>query len=330
MPNGRKHASVLDYWLSIRGDKEFPPLHDFDPLQLSDAGQSSVLLELIGGGDDAEIRHLGEALKADGMVERIIDAPNPSVLSSIARKLPIVAISRDFLAFEDNFTDANGSTRCWVTLLPLSSSGAWVDYVYAFVSSRRPRLPCRSPMADSRRMRRKTRGWKPAHGWRRDGFAPTTLKRPPVLVPAEAEQPEEVPEEVVSEEEGEPAEAPTLRISKRPKAPRTLSRRNPWPKPRPAPSLPAVARLHRIRRAFHPERRRSSRSCRLSSCAVPLPEPAAIEPAGSRRTSQHRAIRHSTAIRFQSTKSRKRPAGESAEPWRTNSPRSGPWPMRPG
>ena len=24
----RKHASVLNYWLSIRGDKEFPPLHD--------------------------------------------------------------------------------------------------------------------------------------------------------------------------------------------------------------------------------------------------------------------------------------------------------------
>ena len=34
----RRHASVLNYWLSIRGDKEFPPLHDLDPLELSDAG----------------------------------------------------------------------------------------------------------------------------------------------------------------------------------------------------------------------------------------------------------------------------------------------------
>ena len=102
----RKHASVLNYWLSIRGGKEFPPLHDFDPLEISDFGQSSVLIEIMGNGNDAEIRHLGDALKAEGMVERIIDAPNPSVLSSIARKLPIVEISRDFLAFEDDFSTA--------------------------------------------------------------------------------------------------------------------------------------------------------------------------------------------------------------------------------
>jgi hypothetical protein len=129
-----RHASVLDYWLSIRGDREFPPLHDLDPLAISDAGPCSALLELIGGGEDAEIRHLGETLKMDIPVERIIDAPSPSILSSIAKKLSIVAISRNFLAFEDQFLTADTVTRCWVTLLPLSSAGAWVDYVYAFVT----------------------------------------------------------------------------------------------------------------------------------------------------------------------------------------------------
>jgi hypothetical protein len=56
------------------------------------------------------------------------------VLSCIAKKLPIVAISRDFLAFEDEYETAAGKTRCSVTLLPLSAGGAWVDYVYALVS----------------------------------------------------------------------------------------------------------------------------------------------------------------------------------------------------
>jgi hypothetical protein len=130
----QKHAVVLGYWLSIRGDKEFPPLHDLDPLEISDAGPSSILLELIGGGQDAEVRHLGEALTSDVNVSRVIDAPSPSLLSSIARKLPIVSISREFLAFEDSFTTPAGLTRCWVTLLPLSSCGSWVDYVYALVS----------------------------------------------------------------------------------------------------------------------------------------------------------------------------------------------------
>jgi len=131
----RRHASVLNYWLSIRGDKEFPPLHDLDPLELSDAGPNSALLELISGGHDAEIRHLGEALRdGDDWPERIMDADNPSILACIAKKLPIVAISRDFLAFEDQFEGPEGDTRCWATLLPLSAGGAWVDYVYALVS----------------------------------------------------------------------------------------------------------------------------------------------------------------------------------------------------
>ena len=131
----RRHASVLNYWLSIRGDKEFPPLHDLDPLELSDAGPTSILLELISGGHDAEVRHLGEGLASEERVERIIDAPSPSILSNIAKKLPIVAISRDFLAFEDEFEFDGEPARCWVTLLPLSAGGAWVDYVYAFVST---------------------------------------------------------------------------------------------------------------------------------------------------------------------------------------------------
>ena len=130
----RRHASVLNYWLSVRGDKEFPPLHDLDPLELSDAGPNSVLLELISGGHDAEVRHLGEALRDEAWPERIIDAPNPSVLACIAKKLPIVAISRDFLAFEDDYEGPEGKVSCSVTLLPLSAGGAWVDYVYALVS----------------------------------------------------------------------------------------------------------------------------------------------------------------------------------------------------
>jgi len=130
----RKHASVLNYWLSIRGDKEFPPLHDLDPLELTDAGPNSILFELISGGHDAEVRHLGEALRFEGKVDRILDAPTPSMLACIAKKLPIVAISRDFLAFEDEYETAEGKTHCWVTLLPLSAGGAWVDYVYALAT----------------------------------------------------------------------------------------------------------------------------------------------------------------------------------------------------
>ena len=130
----RRHASVLNYWLSIRGDKDVAPIRDLDPLEISDAGPNSLLLELIGGGEDAEIKHKGEALKPYAGVEHLSAAPRPSLLASIAGKLAIVAISRNFLAFEDQIPAGDGTQTAWITLLPFSSTGVWVDYVYAFVS----------------------------------------------------------------------------------------------------------------------------------------------------------------------------------------------------
>lgn len=130
----RRHASVLNYWLSIKGDKDVAPIRDLDPLEISDAGPDSLLLELIGGGEDAEIKHSGDALKTHASVCRIGEAPRPSLLASIAGKLAIVAISRNFLAFEDEFSADGRNHRCWITLLPFSSTGVWVDYVYAFVT----------------------------------------------------------------------------------------------------------------------------------------------------------------------------------------------------
>ena len=130
----RRHATVYNYWLSIRGDRQFPPIRDLDPLEISDAGPSSALLELIGGGEDAEIRHLGQAIKDGVTAERISEAPRPSLLSCIAKQLPIISNVRQALAFEDEFVTSEGATRCWVTLLPFSSTGTYVDYVYGLVS----------------------------------------------------------------------------------------------------------------------------------------------------------------------------------------------------
>ena len=130
----RKHASIFNYWLSIRGDRQFPPIRDLDPLEISDAGPWSVLLELIGPGENAVIRHLGQDIKLGIDTETIARAPNPSLLSCIHAKLPTVAATMQALAFEDSFETDRGTVRCWVTLLPFSASGSWIDYVYGFVS----------------------------------------------------------------------------------------------------------------------------------------------------------------------------------------------------
>ncbi|HEX5237754.1 MAG TPA: hypothetical protein VFW39_04735 [Sphingomicrobium sp.] len=130
----RKHASVYNYWLAIRRDRDFPPIHDLDPLEISDAGPFSLLFEMIGGGEDAEIRHIGQAIAGGVKAEKISDAPNPSLLSCIAKRLPVVAACRDAFAFEEEFETADGKAHCWVTLLPFSATGTWIDFVYGFVS----------------------------------------------------------------------------------------------------------------------------------------------------------------------------------------------------
>jgi len=134
----RRHAMVFNYWLSIRKDRAFPPIRDLDPLEISDAGPQSLLLEMIGGGEDADIRHLGSAIRGDCDFEKICDAPSRSLLSCIGAKLPIVAATRDAFAFEEDYETGNGPARCWVTLLPFSAGGTLIDFVYGFVSIDQP------------------------------------------------------------------------------------------------------------------------------------------------------------------------------------------------
>jgi hypothetical protein len=130
----RTHATVFNYWQSIRRDRELPPIRDLDALEISEAAPFGVLLELIDGGEDAQLLHIGEALRDGVQASKLSDAANPSVLSCIGAKLGIVTISREALAFEDHFLATAGTTRCSVTLLPFSASGDTVDFVYALVT----------------------------------------------------------------------------------------------------------------------------------------------------------------------------------------------------
>jgi hypothetical protein len=144
----RKHASVFNYWQSIRGNRPFPPIRDLDPLEISDAGPWSILLEMIGGGEDAVVRHFGQEISGGIAVEKIGEAPNPSLLASIHAKLPIVAACREAFAFEETFDTGDGARRCWVTLLPFSQTGSWIDFVYGYVSLEGAKDAAEAPAED--------------------------------------------------------------------------------------------------------------------------------------------------------------------------------------
>ena len=226
----RKHATVLNYWLSIRKDRDLPPIRDLDPLEISDAGPFSVLLELIGGGEDAEVRHIGQSIKGGLETARMAEAPDESLLACIAKKLPIVAISRNVIAFEDEFTGGDGTTRCWVTLVPFSSNRTWVDYVYGYVSLESGAKKAKDEPEATEEPEQAPEA-EPA----------TVAEAEPFEDIAEAEAVEEVAEASVSEAEPEPEPESEVAPVVEPETVAEVAS-DPEPEPEPEPVAPAPER----------------------------------------------------------------------------------------
>ena len=225
----RKHATVLNYWLSIRKDRDLPPIRDLDPLEISDAGPFSVLLELIGGGEDAEVRHIGQSIKGGVETARMAEAPEESLLACIAKKLPIVAISRNVIAFEDEFTGGDGTTRCWVTLVPFSSNRTWVDYVYGYVSLESGAKTAKDEPTAAEEPEQAPEA-EPA----------TVAEAEPFEDIAEAEAVEEVAEATAPEPEPEPEAAELAEVVEPELVAEVAS--DPEPEPEPEPVAPAPER----------------------------------------------------------------------------------------
>ena len=106
-------------------------------------------------------------------VEKIGDAPSPSLLTCIHGKLPIVAACREAFAFEDLVRDRRRQAAlCWVTLLPFSANGTWIELRLRLCQPRRP--------ARTRpRRRRSPRKWRHRLSSRRQ--SPRKNQRPQAL-----------------------------------------------------------------------------------------------------------------------------------------------------
>jgi hypothetical protein len=134
----RKHGLVHNYWMSLRGDRKFPSIWDLDPFQIADAGANSVMLDLSKDPENPEI-FVGEALRYDSNSSndsgRQADAQ--SLLSCVLDNYRSVLEKAAPIAFEDECAADGGRVlSCFGTLLPFSSTGQSVDYVFGLLSWR--------------------------------------------------------------------------------------------------------------------------------------------------------------------------------------------------
>jgi hypothetical protein len=119
------HADILDYWDSLRGGRDFPPLDELDRAHVAATWSNTVLLA-IESQELPRITRLGEN---DGEIEytaNVIDWIMSRGRNSAKRGEPMEE--------ERRFPVSEGSARYRLLLLPFSSYGLSCDHVLCHLS----------------------------------------------------------------------------------------------------------------------------------------------------------------------------------------------------
>jgi hypothetical protein len=135
----RLHVRAYDYWMSILDGRPCPLIEDLDPASLSDFAQTSVLLDFSRSTDNPAITYLGRTLREEcGIlygIRTVADVPNRSLLSRLTEKYPEILTNQRPTSFEAEFVSHKGLPTLYRgILLPLSSGGDRIDFVYGVIS----------------------------------------------------------------------------------------------------------------------------------------------------------------------------------------------------
>lgn len=135
----RMQVRAYNHWLAQTVGGELPAIEELRPEELDDLGPSGVLVDLTLGVSRPAIIFLGEALAAECGDEREIfglgDVPRRSLLSRLTEHCLEVVANRAPVGFDAEFMDRRGQTILYRSmLLPYSSDGAAVDFVFGVIS----------------------------------------------------------------------------------------------------------------------------------------------------------------------------------------------------
>ena len=135
----RMHVRAYNYWLSLLDGRPYPSVGDVDPRTIEDFGGNSVLLDLSGDVDDPEIAYLGGVVREecvnDNEIRHISEVPARSLLSRLTDHYLETVANRAPVGFEAEFFSQRGLRTLYRgILLPLSSNGESIDYVYGVIN----------------------------------------------------------------------------------------------------------------------------------------------------------------------------------------------------
>ena len=135
----RMHVRAYNYWLSLLDGRSYPSIEDLDPATLDDFGPHSVLLDFTTSSSNPRVpfigRSLREACDLTGPVGRISDVPARSLLSRLTDHYMQIIANRAPIGFEAEFLSQAGENTIYRgILMPLSSDGAKIDFIYGVIN----------------------------------------------------------------------------------------------------------------------------------------------------------------------------------------------------
>ncbi|HEV2568205.1 hypothetical protein [Sphingomonas sp.] len=135
----RMHARAYDYWESLRQGRACPSVHELEPDKIADFGTHSVLLDFSRSTTNPGVTFIGRALREEcGIlygIRNVADVPERSLLSRLTAECAQILERKTPLGFENEFLNHKGeSTSFRGVLLPLSSDGQTIDFIYGVIN----------------------------------------------------------------------------------------------------------------------------------------------------------------------------------------------------
>ena len=135
----RMHVRAYEYWASLLDGRPFPRIQDLDPASITDFGSHSVLLDFSRSIENPTISYLGRALREEcGMlygIRTVSDVPPRSLVSRLTDHCLQILANKAPIGFEAEFNNHKGLPTLYRgILMPFSSDGETIDYVYGVIN----------------------------------------------------------------------------------------------------------------------------------------------------------------------------------------------------
>lgn len=135
----RMQVRAYEYWVTLLNGRPFPQIQDLDPESIADFGPHSVLLDFSRSLEDPTIAYLGRALREECNmihgIRTVADVPRGSLVSRLTDHYLQIIANKAPVGFEAEFTNCQGlPTMYRGILMPLTSDGSTIDYVYGVIN----------------------------------------------------------------------------------------------------------------------------------------------------------------------------------------------------